>query len=137
MGVFKIGKMIISSMFKKPATLMYPVIPRIYTPITRGHIEIDIESCILCGICSKKCPTHAIVVERKKKEWAIARLQCIQCNCCVEFCPVKCLSMANTYSPPVTERTMDTFAQAAAAPAPVKPVEVAATEASVEETPVA
>ena len=126
MGVFKIGKMIVSSMFKKPATLMYPVIPRIYGPITRGHIENDIESCVLCGICSKKCPTHAIVVERKKKEWAIARLQCIQCNCCVEYCPVKCLSMANTYSPAATEKVMDVFAQASA---PAKAVEVATTEA--------
>ena len=118
MGVFKIGKMIISSMFNKPATLMYPVIARVYTPITRGHIDVAIDDCIFCGICSKRCPTHAIVVERKKKEWAIARLQCIQCNCCVEVCPTKCLTMANTYSPSVTERTMDTFAQAPVAAAP-------------------
>ncbi|MEI8216802.1 MAG: 4Fe-4S binding protein [Eubacteriales bacterium] len=112
MGVFKIGKMIISSMFNKPATLMYPVIARVYTPITRGHIDIAMDGCIFCGICSKRCPTHAIVVEKPTKEWSIARLQCIQCNCCVEVCPTKCLTMANTYSPSVTERSMDTFVQA-------------------------
>ncbi len=125
MGLFSIGKMIMRSLFNKPATLMYPVIPRIYGEITRGHINVDIEACVLCGICSKKCPTHAILVDRKKKEWSISRLQCIQCNCCVEYCPVKCLSMANTYTPPSTDKVRDAFAQASAVPAkPAAPAPV-------------
>ena len=133
MGVFKIGKNIISSLFSKPATLMYPVIPRVYPAITRGQIKIDIESCVLCGICQKKCPTHAITVDRKKKEWAIERMQCIQCNCCVEVCPVKCLVMNNQYSAPSTSKTRDAFAQAVAEkPAPAPKAEVA-TEAPAAE----
>ncbi len=125
MGLFSIGNMIIRSLFNKPATLMYPVIPRVYEEKTRGHINVDIEACVLCGICSKKCPTHAILVDRKKKEWSIARMQCIQCNCCVEYCPVNCLSMANTYTSPSTEKITDAYAKAAPEPA-AKPVPEAA-----------
>ena len=132
MGLFSFGNMILRSLFNKPATLMYPVIPRVYDEKTRGHIEINIEACIFCGICSKKCPTHAILVDRKQKEWAIARMQCIQCNCCVEACPVKCLSMANTYTTPSAEKVTDTYAQAPAAAKPVETVEAAPASAVVE-----
>ena len=27
---------------------------------TRGHVENDMDVCVLCGLCSIKCPTHAI-----------------------------------------------------------------------------
>ncbi len=128
MGVFKIGKMIMRSLFQKPATLMYPVIPRIYHEKTRGHIEVDMDACILCGICSKKCPTHAIEVDRKAKEWSIARLQCIQCNCCVEYCPKDCLYMRNTYSPVTSEKVRESFLK----PEEVKPAAPAAAAAPVE-----
>ena len=60
MGVMKIGKMVMSHLFRKPSTLMYPVIPRKFEERTRGHIEIDVDACILCGICQKRCPTDAI-----------------------------------------------------------------------------
>ena len=64
MATFKIGKVLLNSLFGKPATLMYPVVPREWEERTRGHIEIDTDTCILCGICSKKCPTNAITVDR-------------------------------------------------------------------------
>jgi ech hydrogenase subunit F len=128
MGLFSIGKMIMRSLVNKPATLMYPVIPRVYSEKTRGHIAIDIETCILCGICVKKCPTNALEVDRKGKEWSIARMQCIQCNCCVEACPVKCLTMKNTYSPSATEKVRNSFVKAPEAPktAPATPIQAEA-----------
>ena len=134
MGLFSIGNMVMRSLFGKPATLMYPVVPREFTPNTRGHISIDIETCIFCGICNKKCPTGAIEVSRADKKWEIERLRCIQCNCCVEVCPKKCLKMEGSYTSPSTGSIRDIFVQApkpevpkaepAAAPAtPVAPTE--------------
>ena len=118
MSLFKMGKVIIDSLFGKPATLMYPVIQRQYTPITRGHIEIEIESCIYCGICQKRCPTAAIEVTKAEKQWTIERMKCIQCNCCVEVCPKKCLTMKNTYSEPQTTKERDVFRDARVADNP-------------------
>lgn len=109
MAAFKLGKMVMRSLFKKPATLMYPVIPRKWEERTRGHIEIGIDSCIYCGICQKKCPTNAITVDRAKKAWSIERMQCIQCSCCVEVCPKKCLTNENAYTTPHTEKVVDRY----------------------------
>ncbi|MEG2638718.1 MAG: 4Fe-4S binding protein, partial [Clostridiales bacterium] len=69
MAAFKMGKVVLRSLFKKPATLMYPVVPREYTPITKGHMTIDIDTCIFCGLCAKKCPTNAITIDREARTW--------------------------------------------------------------------
>ncbi|MGI6737423.1 MAG: 4Fe-4S binding protein [Anaerovoracaceae bacterium] len=109
MGVFKLGKVVTRSLFHKPATLMYPVIPRQWQERTRGHIEIDVSKCILCGICSRKCPTNAITVDRKARTWQIQRMQCIQCSCCVETCPKQCLSNEPEYTAPNVVKVTDSF----------------------------
>jgi formate hydrogenlyase subunit 6/NADH:ubiquinone oxidoreductase subunit I len=109
MANMKIGKMVMRSLFKKPATLMYPVIPREYKERTRGHIEVDMNACILCGICMKKCPTDAITVNRDARTWSVQRMRCIQCSCCVEVCPKKCLINENAYTSPDIIKIADTF----------------------------
>jgi ech hydrogenase subunit F len=109
MPSFKLGKMIIRSLFKKPATLMYPVIQRQWQERTRGHIESRIDSCVFCGICQKKCPTGAITVDKADRSWSIARMQCVSCGCCVEACPKKCLRIDNAYTAPGTEKIVDTY----------------------------
>lgn len=97
------------SLFKKPATLMYPVVPREWQERTRGHIDIDVDNCILCGMCQRKCPTNAITVDRNAHTWTIERMKCIQCGCCTDNCPKKCLSMAQTYTTPSPEKITDVF----------------------------
>lgn len=109
MATFKIGKVVLKSLFKKPATLMYPVVPREWQERTRGHVGINESDCIVCGICAKKCPANAITVDRKKRTWSIQRMQCIQCNSCVEACPKTCLTMENQYTEPGPEKVVDTF----------------------------
>lgn len=109
MGTFKMGKVVLGRLFKKPATLMYPVIPREWTERTRGHIDIDVDACIKCGMCMRKCPTNAITVDRNESYWEIQRMQCIQCGCCVEVCPKKCLYMKPEYTTPTTEKVIDKF----------------------------
>ena len=109
MGSFKIGKVVLRSLFKKPATLMYPVVPRTWYERTRGSIDIEEASCILCGICAKRCPTNAIAVSRDQRTWTIERMQCVQCGGCVEVCPKKCLLMNPLYTAPGTEKVIDSI----------------------------
>ena len=103
-------KTVTGNLVQGPATLMYPKRKRVFTKITRGRVENDINKCIACGSCSRRCPVYAITVvkgpkENPTKDWQIDRLKCCTCGLCVEICPVKSLSMANHYFPPVTEKT--------------------------------
>ena len=109
MATFRIGKVVLKSLFKKPATLMYPVVPREWQERTRGQVGIHEQDCIACGICAQKCPANAITVDRNKRTWTIQRMQCIQCNCCVEVCPKSCLVMENQYPEPGGEKLVHTF----------------------------
>ncbi|MDD2189604.1 MAG: 4Fe-4S dicluster domain-containing protein [Eubacteriales bacterium] len=125
MASFKLGRMVMRSLFKKPATLMYPVIQREWQERTRGHIENEIDECIFCGICQKKCPANALTVDKISKSWTIARMQCIQCSCCIEVCPKKCLKNMNIYTSPSTEKVVDRYV---GSPQESKPVPKAAPE---------
>lgn len=109
MGAFKFAKTVMKSLFNKPATLMYPVVEREWQERTRGAIGIDTDSCILCGICDKKCPANAIKVDRKAGKWEIERMQCIQCGYCVAECPKSCLTMEQKYTEPDSVKVVDTY----------------------------
>jgi formate hydrogenlyase subunit 6/NADH:ubiquinone oxidoreductase subunit I len=104
MKIFTMTKTLTRNLAQGPATLMYPQRERVPTPVTRGRVDNDIDRCIFCCQCARRCPTYAIVVTREAKEWQIDRLKCCTCNLCVEICPVKCLIMKNRYAPPVTGR---------------------------------
>lgn len=108
LGFFRFGGTILGSMFKKPATLMYPVVPREWEERTRGAVGIDGDNCIGCGLCAKACPTCAIEVDKAEGKWTIQRMQCIQCSACVDSCPKKCLTMDNQYTIPDVEKVVDT-----------------------------
>ena len=124
MAHLKIGKMVMSSLFRQPATLMYPIKPRVWMERTRGRIAIDIDTCIFCGICARKCPADAITVMRDAKSWTISRMGCVQCNSCVEVCPKGCLKSEAGYTPPGTEKVVDKYVK----PEPVEEPSVEATK---------
>ncbi len=48
--------------------------------------EVNMEMCIKCGICFKKCPAKAIAWE-KKKTASIDKSTCIKCMTCISACP--------------------------------------------------
>jgi ech hydrogenase subunit F len=101
------AKIVLKSVFSKPATRLYPFEKKEYPKNYRGHISIDEKSCIFCGLCERKCPTSAIKVDNKSKVWEIDRLRCITCLSCVEVCPKKCLSMINQYSSSTTTKDIE------------------------------
>lgn len=111
MSAINFTKTVLRNLFSKPATRLYPYVKREYPARTRGQIGIDIDACIFCGICSKKCPTGAIAVDRAAKSWSIRRFGCIQCGECTSVCPKKCLTMLNDYTVPGPEKTEDRFVQ--------------------------
>jgi ech hydrogenase subunit F len=98
MPLFRMTKTVLRSTVRKPATVRYPFQKKVFPEGARGRIQIDIDTCIFCGLCQRKCPTHALTVVKEKKTWAIRRLKCIACGYCVEVCPVSCLSMHRQYS---------------------------------------
>jgi ech hydrogenase subunit F len=111
MAIMRMAKTVMKNLFSKPATYGYPDVKRQYPARTRGHVAIDIDTCIFCGLCSRKCPTGAIRVDRNGKSWSIEPFSCIQCNCCVETCPKKCLQMENNYTEPGAHKLLVTYTQ--------------------------
>lgn len=112
MGTFKLAKLTLGSLFKKPATVRYPYekrdIPTLF-PDMRGHLVNDVENCIMCGMCARVCPADALTVDRKAGNWTIDPYRCIQCSSCVHECPKKCLSMDVYNTEPTTQLTTVTM----------------------------
>ena len=110
MAVMKFGGRLMRNLFSKPATKMYPAVPREYPERSRGHIEFDPSNCITCNICGKKCPTDAIKVDKATRTLTIDRMLCIQCGYCAESCPKKCLTIVPGYTEPGAEKVTDIIA---------------------------
>ena len=108
----------LKNLFSKPVTTSYPFAPAQYPERMRGHIEIDIENCISCGMCARSCPPGALTVDRAAGTWTIQRFDCVQCGNCVNVCPKKCLKMAPGYTTPDTTRRSDTFTRTTPLPKP-------------------
>lgn len=115
MGLFTFAKTVTTTLLKRPATLNYPAQPAKKYDLSRGHLMIDVDACKWCGLCSRRCPTQALTVDRKEKTWEIDRFRCVVCNSCVELCPAHCLVMETTYLPPATGGVKELFR-----PAPVE-----------------
>ncbi len=111
MKLMDFSKIALKNLFSKPATSNYPAEPAVYPARSRGHVEINIDECIMCGMCMRKCPSGAIKVDRNKREWTIERMGCVQCENCVVSCPKKCLKMVPGYTAPSAIKTVDTVAQ--------------------------
>lgn len=101
MSFFSITKTLLKTLLKGPSTIRYPYEPAKRFEGSRGQVQITIEDCIFCGLCSMHCPADAISVDKSDRTWAIDRFRCISCNSCVETCPKDCLLLNNVYHEPV------------------------------------
>lgn len=106
MGGFKLGKMTLKGLFKEPETVQYPAQKKEPPAGLKGHVENNVDDCILCGICAKRCPCGAIQVDKPARTWSIDRFRCVQCGSCVRECPKKCLAMEPTYAAPATIKSI-------------------------------
>ncbi|MCI8469733.1 MAG: 4Fe-4S binding protein [Eggerthellaceae bacterium] len=105
MGSFKLGGMTLGSLFKKPETVCYPAEVKPAPKGLKGHVVVDADHCILCGICQKTCPCHTITVDKKARTWGINPFMCVQCGACVRACPKHCLAMDPAYTPVATAQS--------------------------------
>ncbi len=109
MAIMQFKNVVLKNLFSKPVTKNYPAEPAVYPERSRGHVEINIDDCILCGICGMNCPARTIKVDRKASTWSIDRFDCIQCGYCVEKCPKKCLTIVPGYQEPGAEKFVATY----------------------------
>lgn len=100
MAILKYAPEALKNLFRPPVTTTYPFEPYEYPEGARGHIEIDIDDCISCGMCVRSCPCGTLSVDRNAGTWSIDRFDCIACGFCVEKCPKKCLHMVKGYQTP-------------------------------------
>lgn len=70
----------------RPATRRYPVEVRPPFAGARGTLEFDLDTCVFCNLCARKCPAVAITCNRDEKYFAIDQLSCIACGVCVDVC---------------------------------------------------
>jgi len=97
---------VLANLFSKPATRNYPFDVREPFANTRGELVNDIERCIFCGTCSRKCPSQCITVGKDGSlgTWSLEAYACVGCGICVMSCPVNCLSQKHTHRPVGTGR---------------------------------
>ena len=94
MSGFKLGKMTFGSLFKKPETVLYPVVKPEPPAGLKGHVEVDESTCILCSLA---------------RTWAIDHFRCVQCGSCTYECPKGSLTMLPTYETVSRQKRVHTF----------------------------
>ncbi len=95
---------VVKNLLKKPATRNYPFEVREPFPNYRGELVIAVDDCIFCGMCSRKCPSQCITVDKTAGTWQCDPHACVYCGYCVDACPTKCLSMKDVHRAPMTEK---------------------------------
>lgn len=85
-------------------TINYPQKPIVNDSIT-GRPVVDHEKCRICGICSAKCPTGALLpLEQEKGKIFVSLDRCIFCRICEEVCPNGAIRLNSQFELAATDK---------------------------------
>ena len=99
----KLGLMlgdVLTSLFSKPATELYPYERHPAPERLRGKLVWDPSKCTGCQLCVKDCPSEAIeliTIDKASRRFVMRYHidRCTYCAQCVQNCRFKCLGMSN------------------------------------------
>ena len=97
------GKMLVEvckSIFKKPATSLYPFEKATVIKNFRGALKFTAEKCIGCKLCERDCPSNAIKIIKvgdRKFNAEINYDKCIYCGQCVDSCAKDALEITGNF----------------------------------------
>lgn len=100
---FPFIKEAVSSLFKKPSTEKFPLVPKEAPDHYRGKIAYDPEKCINCGMCIRVCAPAAItrtvdkVEDGDKITFEFYMGSCTFCQMCADFCPRNAIELTKDY----------------------------------------
>lgn len=100
---------IIRNLLAGRATRNYPFEVREPFTLARGELVNEIEKCIFCGMCQRKCPSQCITVDKDTGTWECDPFACVYCGVCVDTCPVHCLSQKQLHRHVSPEREIITL----------------------------
>lgn len=100
---------IASNLLHKYSTRLHPFVKRAPLPNTRAKLVFMADTCILCQLCSRKCPSQVISMEPETGVWQLNVMGCVSCGVCADVCPTNSITMAEEYREPLTERTTLTY----------------------------
>jgi len=102
---------------RKPVTLHYPEVKRVYPDRFRGVLaltydkETGEENCIGCRLCEYICPPQVIKVEMLKAEkrnfakvFTLELYACEFCELCVQVCPTDAIIMMKSFDMSTSDR---------------------------------
>ncbi len=92
---------ILRSIFRRPATRLYPAERAAAPPRLRGQLQYEAQKCVGCALCCKECPADAIeliTLDKKAKRFVLRydAGSCTYCGQCVVSCRFDCLAMPST-----------------------------------------
>ena len=105
------------NLFRRPVTVQYPTVKRVYPDRFRGILALAYEkdtgeeACIGCRLCEFICPPQVIKVEMLKAEkrnyaktFTLELYSCEFCELCVQVCPTDAIIMLKTFDLATSDR---------------------------------
>jgi NADH-quinone oxidoreductase subunit I len=105
------------NLFRRPVTVQYPTVKRVYPDRFRGILALVYEkdtgeeACIGCRLCELICPPQVIKVEMLKAEkrnyaktFTLELYSCEFCELCVQVCPTDAIIMLKTFDLATSDR---------------------------------
>ena len=105
------------NLFRRPVTVQYPTVKRVYPDRFRGILALVYEkdtgeeACIGCRLCEFICPPQVIKVEMLKaekrnyaKRFTLELYSCEFCELCVQVCPTDAIIMLKTFDLATADR---------------------------------